>query len=499
MGWQFPVAEGTPVEVRLYLMNGFSGTSAAGQRIFDIQLDGETVVSGLDLSAEAGHQVGTVRTVSTVSDGMIDLEFIHVVENPLINGIEIVAIEGVEPEPGALSADPVSVGFGEVEVDGSRAAAVGVTNSGGTTVTVAEVSVVGDDAARFAVTDGPATPFDLAPGASAEVQVTFSPVVEGPFTATLRLGHTGTNNPLDIALTGEGVLTPTPVAPTVTITDGPTGTVETSDATFTFTANVTGATFECRLDAAAWTPCTSPYELTGLGDGTYTFEVRATADGLTGEAASRTWTVELPPDPGALSADPLALSFGEVAVETPVTLPVTLTNSGEEPVTIDELAIGGADAAVFAVTGTPPATVAAGGTAQLEVTFTPTTAGEAAATLTITHSGTNTPLQVGLSGTGVSPVTLERFEEDAAGVVFSSGWSTSLQHGPLWRRLQADRYGWAHDGGVLHRPCGALDRHHRTLPRDRGGHPQRHRPTPGRPVCRHLDAPTTGVRSPRAR
>jgi len=82
--------------------------------------------------------------------------------------------------------------------------------------------------------------------------------------------------------------------PTTTITSGPEGTVDSPTATFTFEADVVGSTFECRLDAAPWTACESPYELSDLTDGTYTFEVKATALGLTGDAVSRSWVVELP-------------------------------------------------------------------------------------------------------------------------------------------------------------------------------------------------------------
>ena len=91
---------------------------------------------------------------------------------------------------------------------------------------------------------------------------------------------------------------PEPVAPTVTITGGPQGTVDSADATFTFDADDEDATFECRVvEVDDWATCASPFEITGLDDGTYTFEVRATINNLTGEVASRTWTIELP-DPG---------------------------------------------------------------------------------------------------------------------------------------------------------------------------------------------------------
>jgi lysophospholipase L1-like esterase len=97
----------------------------------------------------------------------------------------------------------------------------------------------------------------------------------------------------------DGDTDPEPVVPVVMITEGPTGTVASAGATFAFTADVDGATFECRVvEVAGWATCTSPFEVTGLTDGSYTFEVRASVDGRTGEPDSRTWTVALPaPDP----------------------------------------------------------------------------------------------------------------------------------------------------------------------------------------------------------
>ncbi|MEU7824927.1 malectin domain-containing carbohydrate-binding protein, partial [Catellatospora sp. NPDC049133] len=90
MSWQFPVTVGTEVEVRLYLANRYGGTASAGSRVFNVTLDGATVLANLDLSGSVGHDVGTMRSFTVVSDGTVDIGFGHVVENPLINGIEIV-------------------------------------------------------------------------------------------------------------------------------------------------------------------------------------------------------------------------------------------------------------------------------------------------------------------------------------------------------------------------------------------------------------------------
>jgi hypothetical protein len=83
-------------------------------------------------------------------------------------------------------------------------------------------------------------------------------------------------------------------APDTSITGGPSGTVAIASASFTFTATEDGASFDCRLDGAAWQPCTSPTQLTDLAQGPHTFDVRATdAAGMSDATpASRTWTVD---------------------------------------------------------------------------------------------------------------------------------------------------------------------------------------------------------------
>jgi hypothetical protein len=78
-----------------------------------------------------------------------------------------------------------------------------------------------------------------------------------------------------------------------------------------FTSNETGSTYECSLDNAAFTTCTSPYFFSGLSNGTHQFQVRAKdlAGNLDQSPALVSWTIDTVwPDTSIVSAPPLASS-----------------------------------------------------------------------------------------------------------------------------------------------------------------------------------------------
>jgi parallel beta-helix repeat protein len=88
-------------------------------------------------------------------------------------------------------------------------------------------------------------------------------------------------------------------APETTIDSGPPGTTDATTATFTFSADETPATFECKLDGASFAPCTSPHEEPGpLAVGPHSFQVRAAdADGNADSTPDVwEWTIEGPAD-----------------------------------------------------------------------------------------------------------------------------------------------------------------------------------------------------------
>ena len=97
--WSFPVSAGTQVEIRLYLAEIFltsDNNGTDGPRVFDVAVDGvvPAVFDNIDAFAEAGHDVGIMKTFTTVSDGVIDLELI---KDGGQNFAAIKAIELIDP------------------------------------------------------------------------------------------------------------------------------------------------------------------------------------------------------------------------------------------------------------------------------------------------------------------------------------------------------------------------------------------------------------------
>src|SRR6266542_951225 len=84
--------------------------------------------------------------------------------------------------------------------------------------------------------------------------------------------------------------------PETTIVSAPAGSMSDHSATFSFTASE-ASSFECSLDAAAWSLCTSPAAFAGLADGTHAFQVRGTdaAGNVDSTPATASWTVYSPP------------------------------------------------------------------------------------------------------------------------------------------------------------------------------------------------------------
>ena len=103
------------------------------------------------------------------------------------------------------------------------------------------------------------------------------------------------------------------IPPDTTITSAPPALTNSTSASFNFTSNEPGSTFECKLDAATFTACTSPQNYTALAAGTHSFQVRAIdpATNIDPTPAIYNWTVNTE------TTDTTPPALGTFVVNTP--------------------------------------------------------------------------------------------------------------------------------------------------------------------------------------
>jgi hypothetical protein len=132
---------------------------------------------------------------------------------------------------------------------------------------------------------------------------------------------------------------PDTTAPKVTITTGPSGATTDTSASFSFSADEAGSTFQCSLDGGGFSACESPAVYNGLAPGSHSFSVRATDKaGNTSAPATRSWTIEAP------LPDLVVTSFSRFSI--------TVTNQGKGKAGPSVLTI--TNVGTFSVPSLPP-------------------------------------------------------------------------------------------------------------------------------------------------
>jgi hypothetical protein len=320
--------------------------------------------------------------------------------------VKILSFEG-----GSLDAEPVdttppetSITGGPDEVTTATSATFTFTsNESGSTF---ECRL---DAAAFAACSSPRTFTDLEAGNhSFAVRATDAADNTDPTPATL----SWTIDPTDT----------TP--PETSITGGPDEVTNSTSATFTFISSEAGSSFECRLDGAAFTACTSPRTLTGLAAGGHVFEVRATdaADNTDPTPAGLSWSIDQTAPDTAITSGPISPTNS-----TDATFTFTSTDAGSSfqcrldaaefstcstPISYSNLASGNHTFRVRAVDaagnvdGSPAVHTWTIDTTAPNTTITgnPGTAtSSTSATFTFTSSQANSTFQCNLDGAGFSP------------------------------------------------------------------------------------------------
>jgi uncharacterized repeat protein (TIGR01451 family) len=251
----------------------------------------------------------------------------------------------------------------------------------------------------------------LAVGASCILTVNFAPTQAGALAGLITIVHNAPGSPTVISLTGTGVNAPAIQLSTTSLVFGsrPIGSPSPPQSiTLTNTGNATlniqsitisGADFtqtnNCGSQVAAGARCSIDVVFNPTASGLLTGGLMITSDArgsvpivtLTGFGVAQGVTLST-----SVVVFPAQLVGTTSAAQT-----VMLTNNGA-PLTISNIAISGP----FAQTNNCTSPVPTAGSCTIQVTFTPTQAGAASGSLTITDSGAGSPRTVALSGTGVT-------------------------------------------------------------------------------------------------
>jgi len=427
--WQVPLwtagaslATGSLSPTSLSFGNQTGGTTSAAQTV-TLTNTGSTALTPTSISmtgdfAETDNCVNTA--ISAGASCAIQVTFTptatgtrtgQLTVNANVTGGQLTApLSGAGLSAGSVQLSPVTVSFGQVQVNTtSSPLQVTLQNSGSTTVNISSVGVSGP----FAVATN-ACGSSLAASSACQLTLTFTPTQAGTATGTLNVVDDGGTQTAALSGTGETAatdkLSPASLtfsgtidgtlsaAQTVTLTNSG-GMALTSIAT-----SVSGAfqvSNNCGTLLAANSSCAIQVVFAPVSAGAQTGTLTV-SDALQTQTVALSGTGLLPP---LIALSPGSLTFASEPVGTAsAAQTLTVSNTGGAPMSNVGFAITGASAASFAAAATTCGAVLNNGSScTVQVTFTPMAPGAAAATLTVSSSTQGVkPATAGLSGSGVA-------------------------------------------------------------------------------------------------
>ncbi|MBZ5600621.1 MAG: choice-of-anchor D domain-containing protein [Acidobacteriia bacterium] len=368
-------------------------------------------VSGLSLplTLTAGQSKTFSVTFAPQSAGSVsgNIAVISNASNPTLN----IPLSGTGVTQGALSANPTSLSFGNVQVGNSSTLSETLTNTGGSSVTITQATATG---AGLSVS-GLSLPLTLTAGQAKTFSVVFAPSSAGSVSGNLAIISNGSNPTLNIPLSGTGITAGTLTANPTSLSFGSVqiGNSSTLSETLTNTGGSSVTISQATTTGAGLSVSGLSLPLTLTAGQSKTFSVvfaPLSAGSVSGNLAiisnGSNPTLNIPLSgtgvtQGTLSANPSTLSFGNVQVGTNKTLSETLTNTGGSNVTISQATASGTG---FSISGlTPPITLTPGQSFTFSAIFAPTTASSANGSITVVSDASNPNLTISMSGTGTAP------------------------------------------------------------------------------------------------
>lgn len=340
-----------------------------------------------------GNPTGTITVTSNASNPTVTINLTGTASHP-------------QPQ---LSINPSSVNFGSVAAGSNATQNITLSNTGTSPMSITQITASGTG---FSVTNS-ALPISVPAGQNTSIAAKFAPTAAGSASGSISVTSNAPGSPATIALSGTGtqgqlssnpssvnfgnVLVGSSGSQTVTLTNTGTSSLSISQATASGAGfGLSGLALPLTLNANQSATFSAQFAPASAGGASGSIT-------LTDTGSNPTLTISLSgagTQPG-ISATPSSLNLGSVTTGSSNTQTVTLKNTGTASLTISQATVTGSG---FSINGLSfPLTIAAGNTATLNVVFTPTAAGSASGSISLTSNAPNSPMTVTLSGTGVAP------------------------------------------------------------------------------------------------
>ncbi len=374
--------------------------------------NGCTIIANYIPTGAVGTQTGSITFTDNAGSGTQTVN---------LTGQNVATGPAIKLSPSGLAFNVLAVG------STSNSQFVSVSNTSAATVT--GLSVGNPTGSDFSIASGSNNcGTSLTAGASCNFQVIFTPAAAGNRTSTITIANSAGNQTLNLAgfalasspsayvhdpnlVFPDQVIATTSNGQNITLTNN--GDVPLTIASVTVTAGDFAIANNCpttpsTLNAAGSCSITVTFTPTAAGNRTGTVTITDNAPGsprtisLSGKGLTAAQALEI---------DRKAIVFPTESVGNTANAPnpqtVTLTNTGNSPVTISSIT---SSSTAFVVSNSCPISPStlppgpSGNTCTVSITFTPAKAGAATGTLTITDSAPGTAPKVTMSGTGIADV-----------------------------------------------------------------------------------------------
>jgi hypothetical protein len=381
------------------------------------EFDGNTGTCGDTIAPHDSCQVGALFHPSSRAVDATTL----IVNTGTADSPQRIALTGTGQGPAIATLSATSIDFGGQPVGVISAPQyVTLTNTGDRPLTLQGLSADGADPNDFSgLSQCPA--LTLTPGASCQIGGTFTPTASGSRSATFHVYDTADATPQTITLTGVGQ---TPAAASFSASSLDFGGVPIGSTTAPQFLTLTN-TGDVPLPF-------NGLSLDGADAGQFDGDPGTCGDAIAPHDSCQVGAVFHPSSRGTHSTT-LIVNYGSTGGSQPITLTgtgqgpaiatlnattitfpaqpvglisapqyITLTNTGDRPLSFDGIAAGGVDPADFSGLTYCATTIAPGGSCRIGGTFTPHGTGTRSATFYVYDSADTTPQAIILTGTGTA-------------------------------------------------------------------------------------------------